>query len=516
MNYPVWEVSFGAGLLIAIVAITHVFVSHFAVGGGLFLVLTELKAYREKDQALLAWLKSHTKFFVLVTIVFGAVSGVGIWFTIGLIHPSGTSTLIHSFVWGWAIEWVFFFLEISSALMYLYGWDKLNQKTHLWYGWIYFGAAFLSMVIINGIVTFMLTSGHWIRTHNFWQGFFNPTYFPSLGFRFFLSLALAGVYALLTGTRQANLDLRGKLVKWSALWILPSFVVLSLFGWWYIQQVPATAWLMTRGRMPTATTYATSLWIFGGITFILSLLTLLRPKKIPFVYAVVVFVTAFATMGSFEFIREAIRKPYIIYRYMYVNSIYRLPVKGDSGMNVHNINKQGVLQVARWVDRRNLQDGNQAAMGREVFRVECRSCHTIDGYRGLQPILRQKGWNYETILAMLGSLQYMHNGAMPPFAGVEAEKEALARYLETLVPAGKRAAVSARPSDGAAVFETYCQPCHLVKPDDPLFTKFRGISQPQMAYLITRLDSLNNKMPDLRLQPAQTTVLAKWIASQYK
>lgn len=36
MNYPVWDVSFGAGLLIAIVSITHVFVSHFAVGGGFF------------------------------------------------------------------------------------------------------------------------------------------------------------------------------------------------------------------------------------------------------------------------------------------------------------------------------------------------------------------------------------------------------------------------------------------------------------------------------------------------
>jgi len=35
MNYPVWYVpAFGGGLLIAMVAIVHVFVSHFAVGGG--------------------------------------------------------------------------------------------------------------------------------------------------------------------------------------------------------------------------------------------------------------------------------------------------------------------------------------------------------------------------------------------------------------------------------------------------------------------------------------------------
>ena len=115
MNYPVWDVSFGAGLLIALVAVLHVFVSYFAVGGGLFLVLTERKARRNNDSALLTWLKSYTKFFVLVTVVFGAVSGVGIWFTIGLISLTATSNLIHAYVWGWGIEWVFFFVEITAA-----------------------------------------------------------------------------------------------------------------------------------------------------------------------------------------------------------------------------------------------------------------------------------------------------------------------------------------------------------------------------------------------------------------
>ena len=43
MNYPIWELP-APGLLIAAVAIVHVFISHFAVGGGLFLVLAERKA----------------------------------------------------------------------------------------------------------------------------------------------------------------------------------------------------------------------------------------------------------------------------------------------------------------------------------------------------------------------------------------------------------------------------------------------------------------------------------------
>ena len=38
MNYPVWELYYaGGGFLIALIAVVHVYVAHFAVGGGLFL-----------------------------------------------------------------------------------------------------------------------------------------------------------------------------------------------------------------------------------------------------------------------------------------------------------------------------------------------------------------------------------------------------------------------------------------------------------------------------------------------
>ena len=91
MNYPVWEVPLlGGGMLIAAIAVLHVFISHFAVGGGLFLALTERKAYREGDTELLAYTRKHSTFFVLLTLVLGAVTGVGIWWTIGLVHPTGT------------------------------------------------------------------------------------------------------------------------------------------------------------------------------------------------------------------------------------------------------------------------------------------------------------------------------------------------------------------------------------------------------------------------------------------
>ena len=61
MDYPVWQLaSFGGGFWIILIAVLHVYVAHFAGGGGLFLVLTEAKARRLGSTALLEYLHRHT------------------------------------------------------------------------------------------------------------------------------------------------------------------------------------------------------------------------------------------------------------------------------------------------------------------------------------------------------------------------------------------------------------------------------------------------------------------------
>jgi hypothetical protein len=121
MNYPVWYLSeIGGGLLIALIAIFHVFVSHFAVGGGLYLIYAEKKGLREHSDPILAFTKRHARFFLLLTLVFGSITGVGIWFIIGLVNPAATSLLIHIFVFGWAAEWVFFLVGIIAILVAAY------------------------------------------------------------------------------------------------------------------------------------------------------------------------------------------------------------------------------------------------------------------------------------------------------------------------------------------------------------------------------------------------------------
>lgn len=158
MEYPVWWLpSISGGLIIACMAIFHVFIAHFAVGGGFFLVLTERKGYAENNPEIVKYVKRHTKFFLLLTMVAGGMTGVGIWFTIGLLSPAATSILVHDFAFGWATEWVFFLGEIVALLIYHYRFGKVSRRDHQIVGWFYALFAFLSLFVVNGIITMMLT-----------------------------------------------------------------------------------------------------------------------------------------------------------------------------------------------------------------------------------------------------------------------------------------------------------------------------------------------------------------------
>ncbi len=257
MNYPFWDIPhLGSGWVIGLIAIFHVMISQFAVGGGLYLPMAERKAQRMTDPVMRAeWLKqlvNHSKFFLLLTGVFGTVSGVGIWFAIGLTHPEATSTLIHNFVFGWAMEWVFFLVELTTIAVYYSTWNRIDPKLHLKVGWVYAVASVFTLIIINGILTFMLTPGDaWLavagtgrEAGKFWEAFFNPTYWPGLLLRVGVCTSLAGIWALITSSRidgDKQPALKTSLVQWSVKWLMPSFVATPLLLLWYLFMVPPVA-----------------------------------------------------------------------------------------------------------------------------------------------------------------------------------------------------------------------------------------------------------------------------------
>jgi mono/diheme cytochrome c family protein len=260
--------------------------------------------------------------------------------------------------------------------------------------------------------------------------------------------------------------------------------------------------------MPTATRYANLIVIFSIATFVLSLLTLVKPRKMHFVFSLVVLACAFTTMWAFEFIRESIRKPYIIANYMYGNSLYKTPMNGDGGFNLEQINQNGVLKTAKWVQHREITGQNQIAAGKEIFRVQCQSCHTVDAYRGVKNYLQQRNWDASTIAQMLGSLDAMHNGVMPPFAGTEPEKSALAAYLATIHPATKAPEVT---MSGKMMFQNNCAMCHRADPSDAVFSGLKEMDQETIVAMLEDLPTLNPRMPNLKLTEGERAELAKWL-----
>ena len=428
MNYPVWQLdAFGGGLLIAIIAIVHVYISHFAVGGGLFLVLTEMKGLREGSSEILAYTRRHTKFFLLLTMVLGGMTGVGIWFTIALLSPAATSSLIHIFVFGWAMEWVFFLAEIVSLLFYYYTFDTLSPRKHLILGWIYFGCAWASLFLINGIIDFMLTPGAWLTDNNFWSGFFNPTFWPALFFRTFMALMIAGLFGFLTSVNIKETTLRHKMIRYCGLWLVPPLVLLLGSALWYKASLPPALQEMIFSRAPEMKPFLTLfIWLSPLLTAGGLAMAILRPQGVRRPLAWLLLLLGILYLGCFEFIREGGRRPYIIHDYMYSTSIKKA--------DMPQIQKTGLLASARWVKNRKITPENRMAAGQELFTLLCLPCHSAGGpLNDILPLARRfSPAGMRSFLATMGTA----NPYMPPFAGTKEEQAVLADYLTTRLVQG--------------------------------------------------------------------------------
>lgn len=496
MNYPLWQIGIPGGLLIAFVAIVHVFISHFAVGGGAYLVLLERKANRTNDAGLLAYVRKHSKFFALLTLVMGAVTGVAIWFTIGLVSPEATSSLIHTFVWGWAIEWVFFFVEIAAALIYAYSWDRLDRAEHMAVGWVYFIAAWASLVIINGILTYMLTPGRWLQTHAFWNGFFNPTYWPSMVVRTGIAVVLAGMFGLVTGLRVPS-PVRERVLRYAGLWIVAGTLFLVLPVRWYFADFPPQAKQYFDVVLPAMRHIADAGGIAAAIGLALAaIFAVAKPGWMRVPVVAIILACGFVLIGSGEFTREMARKPYAIGSYIYSNDL--------RVAQIASLDAAGYANSAKWMDRQ----APDLIRGRQMFAMQCGVCHSVDGYRAMKP--RVNGWGNEFAADVLQHLPLLR-GTMPPFAGNEADRVTVGLYLASLSPPGDDQNMPAAEL-GRQVFGRRCSMCHTVG------GKFRplslgGMDPDAIDGLLTQLDSLNPEMPGFRGTERERKALGVFLQS---
>jgi cytochrome d ubiquinol oxidase subunit I len=115
---------------------------------------------------------------------------------------------------------------------------------------------------------------------------------------------------------------------------------------------------------------------------------------------------------------------------------------------IAGLNERGILSKATWAARES--DGSPVSMGRAVYRAQCESCHTIDGYLSMRQIvaapdadtlglilevLRDQGQGYvsgqHTERGHVAT-QKLDYPAMPPLVGTTQEIDALKAYLVSL------------------------------------------------------------------------------------
>jgi len=478
MNYPFWDTGVGYGVIIGAVAVLHVFISHFAIGGGLYLVVTERAARKAGDSARLEFLQRLSKLFILVTLVAGALTGVWIWFVIGLLSPAGTEVLIHNFVWAWATEWTLFVVEIAAAIIYFYGWKRMSAAHHMIIGWIYFAAAWLSLVVINGILTFMLTPGNWLATGNFWDGFFNPTYWPSLVLRTGISIMLAGLYSQVLASRCEAGEFKASLVRYNTLWGLAGLAVTVASLSWYWKQIPSSVTTTALQIMPwPVQSWNHSYRAAAGLAILLVVFGLLMPKRFSRPIAWLAMVLGLAWFSGFEIFREAVRKPYIISGYMYGNGV--------------EVGKTDEYRASGYLAKIAYRTGDDGA---DLFRRACRSCHTIGGYKALKPAF--DGTDRAFISAIIKSAHLL-KGNMPPFLGTPAEADAIAGHIFQRIDSRSPAEMHGLQGValGQKVFDLRCGRCHQMGGPHDKTESLAGLSAPDYDNMLNMAADLGEGMP---------------------
>lgn len=467
MDFPIFHMDiFNNRMLIGIIASLHVMINHaMAVGGIPIVVLLEYLAYKKGNENLDRLAFNIMKVFFIVTTSIGAMTGVGIWFSAGLINPASIGSLIRVFFNAWFVEWIVFVTEVCLIMFYFLTWQKWKENKklqHIRVGLALAIASWITMVIIVAILSFMMDPGSWLGDQTFWSGFLNPIYLPQLAFRTPMAMVMAGTIAMfitLFATRKYK-ELRHQVMRICSIWTLLWLPVLLAGALWYARVVPVEMIPnLSVGAMSTAfqewyERYQQILgWLIAGLAMVTAW-GILHPKTAPRLFYILPIFFLCLSLGHFERVREFIRKPYTIADYLYANAL--------RAKDYPLLQRDGLLKYMTYSPVREITPENELIAGKEVFMVACSRCHTVNGFASVKKLLikmyngedPEAKWEFENVNTFL---QTMHKGRpyMPPFPGNDEERAALANFLlyiqdnKIILPGAQTTGVST-PEEGDA------------------------------------------------------------------
>jgi mono/diheme cytochrome c family protein len=343
---------------------------------------------------------------------------------------------------------VFFFVEIVAAFLYYYYWGRLSEKTHVIIGWIYAAAAWISLVLITGITAFMVNPGAWAMTdpksQDFWTAFFNPQFLPQTIARTGGALLLSSLYVYLHASltiRDARL--RDMIAARSARPALLGAVLITAGGIGWYAFLPPSA----KAALSSAAALNILAALIFALTIVVFFLLYFGPYRNPgwlspgFAGSLCLF--GIAAFSTGEFIREAVRKPFVVYNVVLGNQI--LP------QQVPKLRAEGYLQGGVWTRAYVAQHYPQAvvkgridtakllklphtdrvALGEVLFQHHCNDCHaTSEGYSAAGALLH--GRSRELVHVIVEHLEAVY--FMPPWCGTSEESQLMTDYLMSINP----------------------------------------------------------------------------------
>lgn len=437
--YPTFYMPWiGSAWVMGIIGVIHVVASHTSVGAAFLFALLETKAYRENKPELMDFIQRYGKFLLVFSYIVGSVTGVGIWYAITIASPRGTAGLIHSFVWVWAAEWVYFTVEVIGvyALVYLIG--KIDRLTHLKLTWAFALASWATMLLIVGIISFMMWPGNdaWYQTGSTNDAFYNINFFAHLGVRTGSMLVMATVVGLMVtaGMKDKSEVLRKSVVRTLTPvgLIGGAFSVMMFF--YYLQTLPYNARIMLDSHLLPK--YALGMSAVVAVTAAYLVFAWWRPLWVKIWIAVPLFLfIGIVGVWPEERMRESMRKPYVAGQYIYGNQVISrdVPGKGIKG-EVDVIAEKGLLKVHPFIpDRlRSITPENQLEVGRLLAKISCANCHALEPGAPLRNIPDKfHGSTDKDLIAAFINGPLKH-GAIPymPRIDLPAEEvEAIAAFL---------------------------------------------------------------------------------------
>ena len=138
----------------------HILLVPFGVALPAITVIANWRGVRKRDEVALLLARRWSK-VMAVTFAVGAITGTVLSFELGLLWPGLMGKFGDVFGLGFNIEASAFFLEAIFIAIYIYGWDRLSPRAHLWTG---VPIPFVSMLGAASIVA----ANSWLNTP---QGF---------------------------------------------------------------------------------------------------------------------------------------------------------------------------------------------------------------------------------------------------------------------------------------------------------------------------------------------------------